>query len=332
MANEIRKIQNKIYKTVADFCGRLHKDDAWQHVGMLSDMIKSVDGVTDVILGAGVYHNYINKTDPYSGAYRDYETIVTTPFGNLYGYIRCHAAGNVDDEFDRYDMTISLYPDRKRDMTEKRVILTAKQLNEIMDNQKSVVNFTGGNANEMGTNAQEKYNDALHSGFKSNAITLQGKSIRNNATDKDETVIGFDSTKGNIKDAVTNAVQNAVNNGADINKLSVKDNPEDITNGVTENKTYTKLNVERARLYEMRRNGVVLTKKQLTEEILGDGIEAILGKTNAFIALQAFGDVFGDEELQKLSSSLDMSRTIIDIYNQATPEQQEQFKSLLLKK
>ena len=135
-----------------------------------------------------------------------------------------------------------------------------------MDSQKTKVNFTGSNANEMGANAQEKYNDAVRSGLKPNSIQMDGRSINNNADDSTETTINFDNSKGNLKDAVTNAVTNAVNNGVDINKLNVVGNSEDINNGIGESKTYTKKQIEEARLYNIRKNGVVTTKKELEEE------------------------------------------------------------------
>ena len=248
----LKKIQRNIYKFVSDYCGKMHSDDAWQDVRTLIDMIQSVDGVTDVHVGAGEYFNY---TNPEKGAYRDYQTTVVTEFGNLYGYIRCHAAGTMDDIFKYYDITISLYPDKTKDISESKI-------NEVMDSQKTQVVFDGNNANELGINAQEKYNDAIRSGLKSNAIQMNGKTVNNNASDKDETVIGFNTNEPNIRDAVTKSVQNAVNNGADINKLNVQGNSEDVTN---ESKKYTKQQIERARLYEMRRNGKIMTKKELRE-------------------------------------------------------------------
>ena len=152
----------------------------------------------------------------------------------------------------------------------KKVIITRAQLNEVEDALKTQVTFTGNNANEMGNNAQEKYNDATRAGLKPNSIQMSGKSVRNNASDKDETTIAFDTTQPNIRGAVTKAVQNAVNNGADINKLNVVGNSEDVTNGVVEGKRYSKRQIEEARLYEMRKNGEVKTKKQLYEEVLTD--------------------------------------------------------------
>ena len=48
----------------------------------------------------------------------------------------------------------------------KKVIITRAQLNEVEDALKTQVTFTGNNANEMGNNAQEKYNDATRTGLK----------------------------------------------------------------------------------------------------------------------------------------------------------------------
>ena len=211
----------------------------------------------------------------------------------------------------------------------KKIIITKSQLNEIMDSKKTVVTFTGNNANEMGTNAQEKYNDAIKAGLTPSSIALQGKSINNNASDKDEIEIAFDSNKSNIKDAVTSSVQQAVSNGVDINKVVAKDNTEDVTNGVSEMRSFLKKNVEIARLHEMRKNGRVLTKKQLTEEILGENIENLIRNKNVFEVLQAFGDVFGNDALQSLSNCWNMSEKSVEAYNNATPEEQEAFKKAL---
>ena len=319
---ELRKIQKKIYNAVSEFCGKMHHDDAWQNVKHLIGLIRSVNGVTDMNVGAGQYFNYLN---PEKGAYREYETTVITNFGNLYGYIRCNAAGTMDDIFKYYDMTISLYPDKQRDMNE------SKKLTEVMDSQKTNVNFTGSNAAEMGTNAQEKYNDALRAGLKQNSISLNGKSINNNATDKDEISISFDTNKGNIKDAVTNSVQNAVNNGIDINKLNVQGNAEDIMNGTNESKTYTKKQVEKARIHEMKKSGKMFTKKQLTEEIVDsmDLRTKLKSVKNIFGVLDVFGKVFGDDALQSLSERWDLVDGIAEIYDNASAEQQQQFLSMI---
>ena len=127
MANELKKIQNRIYKAVSACCGKMHSDDAWQGVSELVDIIWDVEGVKDIAVGAGVYHNYITKQDPTSPAYRDYKMTVFTDYGNLSGYIRCCAAGTAEDEFSRYDMVISLYPDRGGSLDESKTSKSMKK-------------------------------------------------------------------------------------------------------------------------------------------------------------------------------------------------------------
>ena len=316
----LKKIQRNIYKSVSDYCGKMHSDDAWQDVKTLIDMIQSVDGVTDVHVGAGEYFNY---TNPEKGAYRDYQTTVVTEFGNLYGYIRCHAAGTIDDIFKYYDITISLYPDKTKDISESKI-------NEVMDSQKTQVVFDGNNANELGINAQEKYNDAIRSGLKPNSIQMNGKTINNNASDKDETIIGFDTNEPNIRDAVSNSVQNAVNNGADINKLNVQGNTEDITNGVSESKKYTKQQVERARLYEMRRNGKIMTKKELRETFgEEENIISLINNSNSFQAMEAYRLTYGNEALRELSNGWNFVQGMVNKYYDSTPDKQQEFVARL---
>ena len=220
----------------------------------------------------------------------------------------------------------------------KKVIITRAQLNEVEDALKTQVTFTGNNANEMGNNAQEKYNDATRTGLKPNSIQMSGKSTRNNASDKDETTIAFDTTQPNIRGAVTNAVQNAINNGADINKLNVVGNSEDITNGVAEGKRYSKKQIEEARLYEMRKNGEVKTKKQLYEEILTREqlqkiafecnrkcIEEKLKSMNFFQALEAFRLTFGDDALQTLLTNRNTFDAIVNAFISADHQKKEEF-------
>ena len=150
-------------------------------------------------------------------------------------------------------------------MSKRTLIITNKQLNEVNDMNKTIVNFTGTNASELGANGNEAFNDAKKGGLKPQAITLQGRTPTNNATDDDEVKISFDTTKPNIKDAITNAFQSAVNNGADPNKITVDGNTEDILNGTSENKIFTKKMIDEARLFNMKKNGKILTKKQFVD-------------------------------------------------------------------
>lgn len=331
-AKYLNKIRNRIYnsKEVKYYTGKLFSDTAWQNVREFVKALHNIDGVVDVYVGAGEYHNYLStKSKPFDPAYRDYKLTIETEFGNLEGYLRCCAAGSAEDEFDRYDMVISLWNQKPENTFEgKRVIMTREQLKEaIKDSQKTQVSFDGNDANEMGANAQEKYNDALRSGLKNSAISINGKSDNNDATDNNETVIGIDTSKTNVKDAVTSAVKNAVNNGADINKLNVQGNAEDITNGVAEGRKYSKKQIEEARLREIRKNGLFYTKKSLRESILSEtentSLREFLSQADCFDVLQAYNETLG--YAQDLATERDMLEAIINKYNMATPEKQKEF-------
>lgn len=141
----------------------------------------------------------------------------------------------------------------------KKVILTQEQIMEaIRDTDKTVVSFKGNNSTEMAQNAQAEFNNAIKAGINPNSITINGATANNNLTDNDSTTINIDSTQSNIKDAVKNAVDGAVRNGADINKIEVKGNAEDIG----ENRVYTKKQVIESRLYNMRKNANIFTKEE----------------------------------------------------------------------
>lgn len=267
---ELKKIQNRIFKAANQYGSNLFHDEDWSNVHKMIDIIRNIEGVEEVNCGAGQYFNYISKSKPIDPAYRDYKLTIRTPFGILGGYLRCHAAGTMDDEFSKYDITVSVYPTKEETFEGKKIIISRSQLSEIMDNARTPVVFDGSNAAELGSNADAKYKDAVNAGFKPDSISLQGRSSTNNASDKDETVIGFDSSKGNIKDAVTSAANQAVQNGVRLDKVVLQGNPTDITNGTSESKCYTKKQVEECRLAEMRRNGTVMSKKELKESLQYD--------------------------------------------------------------
>ena len=244
----LKKVQRKIYNAVSDYCGKMHSDDAWQDVKTLIGMIKDVDGVEDIHVGAGEYSNYLKPED---GACRDYETTVLTRFGKLYGYIRCHAAGTKDDIFKYYDMTISLYPDKKRDLEDS--------LNEDIDV-----------AVDAKTNSQSEYLSALKSPGTQNDI-MKAKavspdvnaSINGPKTTDDSPKLDIDVPQGSTPDQVM--IQQPEISGAIANGASVRIHGDGFPN---ESKTYTKKQVEQMRLYEMRKSGTVLSKKQLNDEFL----------------------------------------------------------------
>ena len=204
----------------------MHSDSGWQDVGELIGLIRSVNGVDDVHVGAGEYFNFTNPED---GAHRDYETTVLTDSGKLYGYIRCHAAGTMDDPFEYYDMTISLYPDKKRDVEER-----LESVNEVAAN--------GG-----------EFNTA------SDIINKRAK-MPNDASTKN---VNFQNSNPNAIDSSVSISKDDLAN-ADSNDINAIQNSKNVT-VTSESRKYSKRQVELGRMLEMRRTGKVYSKKQLNE-------------------------------------------------------------------
>ena len=210
----------------------------------------------------------------------------------------------------------------------KKVILNSKQLTRCINEEQSVISFTGDNAQEMGKNAAEKYNDAVRAGIKPSAIKISGQATGNNTPDNQEATVAFDTTQSNISDAVKNAVNTAVGNGADINKLNVVGDTDDVMNSEeNESKAYTKKAIEEARLRKIRTEGQVFTKKQLNEEFASEKefIDAISNKL-VYEVLDAY-KIIGDP--QELATARDMYGTIYNRYMSSSPELKEKFEKAL---
>lgn len=307
---QLKKIQRNIYKSVSDYCGKMHSDDAWQDVKTLIGMIQSVDGVNDIHVGAGEYTNFLN---PEKGAYRDYQTTVETEFGNLYGYIRCHAAGTMDDIFKYYDMTISLYPDKKRDMEITEDIDIAVKANN---------NTTSDYLNAL------KNSNTRNDIMKARAVTPDVNAVVSGPkTDDNSPKIDVEVPAGSTPEDVMikqPEIGNAITNKGAQAFVHGDGYPN-------ESKRYTKKQVEQARLYEMRRTGTIMTKKELRENILGEK-ETIIPKLksmNMFQALECFRQVYGDEALQNLSTSWDMLQGIANYFYNSDEEKQQKFLDLI---
>ena len=224
----LNKIQKKIYKSVSGFCGKMHSDTGWQDVKKLIEIIDSVDGVDEVYVSAGEYFNY---TNPEKGAHRDYDLTVETPFGKLYGYIRCHAAGTTDDIFKYYDMTISLYPDKKRDMEER--------LGEMNEAASLMYSAPASNVQSVAQTAMAKH---------------PGQQITIDVTDNTP---GTNGTIG-FSDTTANTNPSQIKN---FDKMTFNSNTG-VTQTSLEESRYSKRQVELGRMLEMRKNGKVYSKRQ----------------------------------------------------------------------
>ena len=308
---QLKKIQRNIYKSVSDYCGKMHKDDAWQDVKTLISMIQSVNGVSDIYVGSGQYFNY---TNPEKGAYRDYQITVETEFGNLYGYIRCHAAGTMDDIFKYYDMTISLYPDKKKD---------TEGITEDIDI-----------AVKANNNTTSDYVTALKNPSTTNDI-MKAKSI---TPDVNAVVSGpktdDNSPKIDVEVPAGGSPEDVISKQPEIGNAITNKGAQAFVHGdgfPNESKSYTKKQVEKARLAEMRRTGTIITKKELRENILGEKVLIIekLKSMNMFQALECFRQVYGDEALQNLSTSWDMLQGIVNYFYNSDEQKQQEFLDLL---
>lgn len=156
----------------------------------------------------------------------------------------------------------------------RRIIITKDQLNEVMDSKKTTVTFTGDTPTELGANAQKELTDALGSGLRQNAITLTGRSSKNDASDSTETNISVPGNSQNIGTEVSNAALQFQANGGDLRDATFSVNAEDITNGsIDESKIFSKRQIEEARLKKIH-EGFKMTKRQMQESFTtGNGIK-----------------------------------------------------------
>lgn len=152
----------------------------------------------------------------------------------------------------------------------KRISITESQLwllKEIADSQKTEITFTGNTGSEMGYNAQNAVNDASKSGLNTKNTILNGRSSTNNASDNDEVAIAPDSSKSTVQDAVKSAYDKAVSNGIDKNKIVIKGSTEDILNGVSEGKTFSKNQILEAKIARMEKNCCSFSKEKFMNEL-----------------------------------------------------------------
>lgn len=96
---------NRIYRVTQDITGGIYHDDYWNGPRMVVNAIKSLG--YEVGLGAkdGGYRKNNDGTQ-----WKEYQIDIDTPEGfNIQGTLNCHAAGSMEDPFDRYDMSLILW-------------------------------------------------------------------------------------------------------------------------------------------------------------------------------------------------------------------------------
>lgn len=104
-----KKTINQIYKHTQSLTDHLYKDDAWQGVSNAFKTIESVigdNGELDVWVENGGYW----KTIQHFPNYKEYRFKITLNNGiAINGSLKCHSAGTMEDPFERYDMTITMW-------------------------------------------------------------------------------------------------------------------------------------------------------------------------------------------------------------------------------
>lgn len=97
---------NRIYKVTHEITGNIYRDDSWNGPRMVVDAIKSLG----YDCGLGAKDGGYRKSSDGMAQWKEYQVEIDTPEGfQIHGTLNCHAAGSMEDPFDRYDMSLVLW-------------------------------------------------------------------------------------------------------------------------------------------------------------------------------------------------------------------------------
>lgn len=100
-----KRLMNVVYKTTAPLTSRLYKDDHWQGVDDIRNALAELNIETNIYPIDGGYRQ--NKTG--DAFWKEYQVEIQYGGVIIQGILNCHAAGSIEDPFDRYDMTLQLW-------------------------------------------------------------------------------------------------------------------------------------------------------------------------------------------------------------------------------
>jgi hypothetical protein len=104
-----KKYINLIYKAVKEPLSGIHRDDNWNIVFNIFEIINDTLGEywdIDVRCDHGGYWKPITEFPNY----KEFKVkIVSTTGIEINGSLKCHSAGTMEDPFSRYDMTLTLW-------------------------------------------------------------------------------------------------------------------------------------------------------------------------------------------------------------------------------
>lgn len=100
-----RKLMNIIYKITNPYTKRLYHDESWQGVRDICNEIRNTGADVNIYPENGGYH----QSKDGMSFWKEYKVEIEYNGVIVNGVLNCHAAGSVQDPFDRYDMTLVLW-------------------------------------------------------------------------------------------------------------------------------------------------------------------------------------------------------------------------------
>jgi hypothetical protein len=104
-----RKYINKIHKFTHQATSKMYKDEFWEGVDMTLEAINNAigeDGDVEVTVKNG---GYADRIDVFPN-YKQYNICITLNCGVIInGVLKCHAAGTIENPFERYDITVNFW-------------------------------------------------------------------------------------------------------------------------------------------------------------------------------------------------------------------------------
>lgn len=104
-----KKYINLIYKNIKDLTSKFYRDSNWEGVSNLFNRIENVIkdyGELDIWVENGGYWKSYGEFPNY----KEYKFAIQLNDGPIInGSLKCHAAGTMEDTFDKYDITVTLY-------------------------------------------------------------------------------------------------------------------------------------------------------------------------------------------------------------------------------
>lgn len=105
-----KKWINKIYKVITPLTSSIYRDDAWQNAKYVLNAIENVvnkNAEMNVWCENGGYWKQIHEFPNY----KEYKFSIYFPEDDfeINGSLKCHAAGTLENPFERYDITVTMW-------------------------------------------------------------------------------------------------------------------------------------------------------------------------------------------------------------------------------